>query len=167
MFRWFFDRFSIGDDQQEIEEITYQWLVNNKLLDKKSDRIQIMKCEPQDRDKNTYYLWPSQKGGQYVGCWMSGDRAPRRYKSLSAACRSIRKHLKQRVEKALGLLPIQGVKCVDERLSLEKGRANCCYVWPSKSRLGMIGFRDSAGNDPHLVGSISALVKQLEKRSLS
>jgi len=167
MLGWIRDRFFGFLVREETQDISYQWLLSHALLKKKSDCIEIASSAPAERKENTHYLWPSKKGGQYITCWLSGKRNPKRYRNLEVASNFIRKHLKRELEKCVARLPIKELECVDARVSQEEGRAHCWYVWPSKTRLGMIGFRDASGSDPVLVSSIGALIRHIEKRSIS
>ena len=155
---------------EETPEISQQWLLNHALLKKKSDCIEIRASKPTERHENIHYLWPSKEGGpggQYIGCWLSDKKHPKRYRNLEMVSQVVRKHLKHELEKCLAGLPMKGIECVDARVSHEEGQEHLWYVWPSKTRLGMIGFRDASGSDPVLVSSIGALIKHIEKRSIS
>ena len=167
MLGWIRDRFFGFLVTEETQEISYQWLLNHPLLKKKSDCIEIAASAPAERSESTHYLWPSKKGGQYIGCWLSGKKNPKRYRNLEVASKVIRKHLKHELEKCVARFPIKELECVDARVSHEEGHARRWYVWPSKTRLGMIGFRDASGSDPVLVSSIGALIHHIEKRLIS
>ena len=167
MLGWVWNKVAGSPVETEIKEISYEWLLNHALLKKKSDRIEITTSEPTERGEGIHYLWPSKKGGQHIGCWLSGRRNPKRYRNLEVVSKAIRKHLKHELGKCVARLPIKGIECVDARVSHEEGHAHRWYVWPSKTRLGMIGFRDASGSDPVLVSSIGALIHHIEKRSIS